>query len=582
MSRRPFFKTMLTLLAATTAATGAGSAYAELANAGAAVPPPPADLVLYNGHVLTPSGWVSAVASSDGAIVALGDDALARASAAANARMIDLHGQTVLPGLHDMHAHPISAGTAEMQCQIAPDSTMERLLATTAACVKAKKPGEWVVGRAYEPAALGAAPNKALLDTIAPDNPVILTDVSIHASWANSAALRLAGITRDTPDPKGGVIDRDANGEPTGILREAAAFIAREKVPAASRADNVRALQWALDKMMSYGIVAFDDALVTTDAAQAYADLADSGKLKPFVRGCLISTDPHLITYRQVYARARFEPTCIKILTDGVPNDSHTAAMLDPYRPVRGVPHDERPNGLLMIPPAQLARDVTRYDAMGFTVKLHAAGDAAVHESLEAIAAARKANGFSGQMHDVAHNSFVAPSDLVRAHDIGATLEFSPYIWFDSPIVRGVQQAVGPERMKRWIPVKEALDAGVFVIPGSDWNVVPSVNPWLAMETLVTRRGPGGSGEPVGLAEAITLQQAFNLFTINSARHMNIADRSGTIEIGKRADLVVVDRDIFAVPVTAVHDTRVVMTIIDGEVVYARPGPDRLPPNEGN
>jgi predicted amidohydrolase YtcJ len=146
--------------------------------------------------------------------------------------------------------------------------------------------------------------------------------------------------------------------------------------------------------------------------------------------------------------------------------------------------------------------------------------------------------------------------------------EFSPYIWFRSPIIEDIEKAIGPERMKRWIPIKDAIDAGAFVVPGSDWAVVPTVNPWIAIETLVTRKQPGGIGEPLGGEEAITLKQAVDMFTINSARQQYASDRLGTIERGKLADLVVIDRNIFEVPITTVHDTKVEMTIINGEIVY--------------
>jgi hypothetical protein len=223
-------------------------------------------------------------------------------------------------------------------------------------------------------------------------------------------------------------------------------------------------------------------------------------------------------------------------MTDGVPTDSHTAATLEDYADTGAGHGDGRDRGMLLIPSEELNEQMIRYDAMGLTVKLHAAGDAAVRQSLDAIAAAREANGLTGLLHDVSHNSFVAPEDLARAAELDAVLEFSPYIWFASPIVESVTQAVGAERMERWIPVREALDAGVFTVVGSDWNVVPSINPWLAMETLVTRRPPEAAGGPrVGGREAITLEEAFAMFTINAAPQMCRADKVGTLEPGKIA-----------------------------------------------
>jgi predicted amidohydrolase YtcJ len=201
-------------------------------------------------------------------------------------------------------------------------------------------------------------------------------------------------------------------------------------------------------------------------------------------------------------------------------------------------------------------------------VKFHAAGDAAVHAALNAIEAARQANGHTGLLHNPGHNSFVQMSDIPRVRQLGAAIEFSPYIWFRSPIIEDIQKAVKPDLMRRWIPIKDALDAGALAVAGSDWAVVPSVNPWIALETMVTRQMPGGAGAPLGEQERITLHQAVEMFTINSARQAYAADRLGSIEVGKLADLIVIDRNIFEVPITMVHETRVLMTIIDGEIVY--------------
>jgi predicted amidohydrolase YtcJ len=247
--------------------------------------------------------------------------------------------------------------------------------------------------------------------------------------------------------------------------------------------------------------------------------------------------------------------------------------MVEPYADVARA-DDLRATGMLMVPAGTLKAAVIDFDRRGLTVKFHAAGDAAVRAGLDAIEAARKANGFSGLLHDVGHNSFVQTSDIARARALGATFEMSPYIWYPNPIIPDIQKAIGPERMKRWIPVKEAIDSGALVVPGSDWAVVPSVDPWLAIETLVTRQKPGGGGEVLGAAEKITLQQAFDLFTVNAARQMGNAMRTGRIERGLLADLVVVDRNPFKIPVTQIHQTRVLKTLINGEVVYEAPHGD--------
>jgi predicted amidohydrolase YtcJ len=536
--------------------------------------PAPADTILTNGHIYTPEGWAEALAISRGAIVAVGDAASVTPHKATKTRIVDLKGATVLPGLHDMHVHPIGAGIDQFRCAIPHGASPQQIFDVTAACVAKAKPGEWVTGRAYEAASFGASPpNKSMLDKIAPNNPVVFEDISGHSSWANSAALKAAGITRATPDPKGGIIERDRAGEPTGVLRESAAGLVRQHVPAPSQERYLQALKWSVDLMASYGITAFKDAGLSTPGAIAYADLADRGELKQRVIGCIMYRDEDLIAQRMLYARDRFSPTCIKIFLDGVPTDGHTAAMVDDYEPLdHGAHGGGREKGILMIHQDQLDTMVTRFDAMGMTVKFHAAGDAAVRAALNAIASARKANGFSGYYHDVGHNSFVQMSDITRARSIEAAFEFSPYIWYPSPIIADIRKAVGEERMKRWIPVKDALDAGALSVPGSDWSVVPSVNPWIAIETLVTRQVPGGGGEILGAQERISLKQAIDMFTRASARQANMDAATGSIETGKWADIIVIDRDVFAIPATDIHKINVLRTFVGGEEIYTASG----------
>ena len=540
-----------------------------------------ADLILRNGEIYTPGGWSQALAVKDGVIISIGDDKTVDQNKTAKTRMMDLRGATVIPGLHDMHVHPTGAGLTQLQCRFPQGSPPQKVIDTIKGCVAKHTKGKWIVGGQWDAASFGSTPpHRSLLDPVSPDNPVVLSDISGHSVWANSKALALAGITRDTPNPKGGIIERDADGEPTGVLREAAAGMVRGAVPSHTEEENVKALSWSLHQMLAQGITSFTDAAVDESTMQAYATLADQGVLKQRVRACIMwrpmnysakqGPPPSPIEHRNLYARDRFKPDCIKIFLDGVPTDGHTAAMVQPYADASH-PEAARARGLLMVPPETLNAAVTDFDARGFTVKFHAAGDAAVREALDAIAAARKANGFSGLLHDPGHNSFVQMSDIRRARAIGATFEMSPYIWYPNPIIPDISKAIGPERMKRWIPVKDAIDAGALVVPGSDWSVVPSVNPWIAIETLITRRKPGGGGKSLGAAEKITLKQAFDMFTVNSARQKGERNITGTIEKGLLADILVLDRNIFKIPVTQIHKTRVKMVLINGEIVYESP-----------
>lgn len=544
-------------------------------DAASAAIPESADLILTGGEIYTPAGWAQALAVKRGVIIAVGDAAVVNRLKAANTQVIALGGAAVVPGLHDMHVHPMGSGQMQTQCLFPQGSSPEQIAATVKGCVAKRGKGAWINGGQWDAASFGKLQvHRSLLDQVAPDNPVALTDISIHAIWLNSKALALAGITKATKDPVGGVIERDANGEPTGVLRESARGLVQGVLPPPTERENLTALNWALSHMLSYGITSLTDAGVDETVLQAYAKLADQGKLKQRVRGCVVwrpsvfaspSTSPDPIELRNLYARDRFKPDCVKIVLDGVPTDGHTAAMLEPYADAKQ--NDPRSKGIAMVPPDVLKKAVVDFDAKGLTVKFHAAGDAAVREGLDAIEAARKANGFSGVLHDVGHNSFVQMSDIRRAKALAATFEMSPYIWYPNPIIPDIAKAIGPERMKRWIPVRDAIESGALVVPGSDWAVVPSVNPWIGIETLVTRQKPGGGGEVLG--EPITLRQAFALFTANAAHQMGNSSKTGSIEVGLLADVLVLDRNPFKIPVTQIHEIKVLKTLVNGEVVYS-------------
>ncbi|HVW70866.1 MAG TPA: amidohydrolase, partial [Steroidobacteraceae bacterium] len=404
-----------------------------------------------NGQIYTPTGWARAMAVDGDHIVALGTVADVSAKAGAGARIVDLGGRTVLPGLADMHVHPLHAGFSARRCQIAQGVSGEQLLSTLADCVKAKKPGEWIIGGQWEAISLGKTPlTKETLDRVSPNNPVLLTDISGHSRWANSRALAIAGVSRDTPNPAGGIIERNAHGEPTGVLRESAATLVDSHVPRPTPEENASALKYALDTLLSQGVTSLADAIVLRETLVAYDTLADHGELKQRVLGCIAYKHApdfeELVSHRQSFARPNFRPDCVKVFMDGVPTDSHTGAMVEPYADTRKSAPDR---GLLLVPPAELNPAVTRWDKMGLVVKFHAAGDQAVRSALDAVEAARKSNGMGGPRHMIGHNTFITAADMPRAKALNATWEFSPYLWYPQPITDDITKAVGAERMKR-------------------------------------------------------------------------------------------------------------------------------------
>ncbi len=535
-------------------------------------PATPAGLILTNGAVHAAEGTVEAVAiAPDGVIIAVGTSRSIDRYRGSSTQVIDLQGDSVLPGFHDMHVHPMGAGLREKQCMFPQGSNLKIIQDTIAACVAERSPGDWISGGQWDASPLGGVPNRGMLDTVSPDNPVVLRDTSGHSTWVNSAALELAGVTRDTPTPVGGVIEKNANGEPTGVFRERASGLVRSNAPSSTFEEQKAALTWAMDKLLSYGITSYTDAGVSSQSAQAYAELADEGTLKQRVRMCLRgrSGGEGIIASRENYARERLFPDCVKLGLDGVPTDSHTAAMLEPYAGTTTADNDAWRLGFLLIQPEQLNQLVTNFDQLGLTVKIHAAGDAAVRAGLDAIEAARSANGPNDQGHNVGHVTFISQEDVPRARELGATYEVSPYLWSPTPINDAITAAAGPKRIQRVWPVRELLESGALVVPGSDWAVVPSPNPWPAIESLVTREVPGG-GASFGKAGAVTIAQALVMFTVNSARQMGFEKITGRIEPDALADLVIVDRNPFETDPNDLHLTVVQKTIINGEVVYTR------------
>ncbi|WP_408591235.1 amidohydrolase [Novosphingobium sp.] len=559
------------------------SAASTLAIASAWAPaqaqPAPVDLVFVHGTVLTPGGSTQALAVAGGTIVAVGTDAEIEALAPAAAQKVDLAGRTVMPGLYDMHVHTYFAGRDKLSCRFAQGAGAAAIAAAVKACAAKAKPGEWIFGGSWVGAAFKPGEqNRRLLDAAAPANPVMLNDESLHSVWVNSRVLEIAGITRATKAPEGGVIDRDAKGEPTGVLREVIARDIERFIPKPSTEMQQAAIKVATDEMLSYGIVGFTDAAVRREMIEGLSGYARSGGLKQYARGCIVwgpnSGDSEgLIPQRQAWSVGRLKLDCVKMFLDGVPLEGRTAVMLAPYEHRGGAHDDQGPGegrGLKLIPEDKLFPAVTAFDRQGIQVKFHAAGDGSVREAVEAIAAARKANGDTGPHHEIGHNTFIDLADVPKGRELHFTWELSPYIWWPTPITSvDIAKAVGPERMKRLWPMRDVVESGANVVVGSDWPVVPSVNPWLAFETLVTRQVPGATGDPINAGQRISREQAMALLTRNGAAEMGRLDRGGTLEPGKLADLIILDRNPMTVPVGEIHQTKVLATYIAGEKVFS-------------
>ena len=562
------------------ARTLTGSLLTLMSAATLAAVPSSADLILQGGHVRTPDGWAESIAVRAGVIVAVGDAAALRGFKGAQTQVIDLQGATVIPGLHDVHVHPLFAGVSERQCKVEQGKTMSAFLAAVKDCTSKAATGTWIRGGQWDAPALGEPMSLERLDAVTGDHPAYFEDSSGHSVWVNSAALRIARVEETTANPPGGVIEHDEHGHLTGVLREDAGLeLLRGKIPKPDAATLRSALQWSHEEMLSHGLTSYTEASVGFTAdfkseMENYKAFSAAKAVMPRATLCLTwgpdSADfERTLVERNLYRSEFVQPDCVKIFLDGVPTESHTAAMLEPYADtVAGRDDEAARRGMLFVSQDVLNAAVTRFDAQGLTVKFHAAGDAAVRSGLDAIAAARSRNGFGGLMHNVGHCTFVSEQDIQRARGMGATFEVSPYLFGPSSINEAIGSAIGPARMERVWPVREMLDAGALVVPGSDWSVVPSVNPWVGIELLVTRQRPGGSADRFAPREAISVQEAIDLFTVNAARQERTSDRLGKIAPGYWADLAVLEENPYAIPATQLHDVHVRLTLVGGAVAY--------------
>ena len=539
-------------------------------------PPDAADTVLINGGIYTVDAersWAQAAAVRDGRIVAVGSNEEILPLKGEATQVIDLTDRMALPGFHDSHVHVASAGLEQMQCPLNDLRSVDEILAAVTACA-ARSKDDWIVGGGWDLSLFeNSSPRKELLDRAAPGRAVILSGADGHSGWASSRALELAGITAKTPSPANGIIQHDAkSGEPSGTLRESAIGLVMDKVPEPSAEMRLEGLKRGLRQVSAVGITSFIEASVGDSDLEAFKAVAQSGELTARTRlsmtyGMFGSDDfEALLARRQQATAPRLRVDAIKIFVDGV-LEGETAALLTPYLTKPGY------LGSITMPAADLNAAVTRFDALGLQVHMHAIGDGAVRAGLDAFAAAQAANGVKDNRHHISHLQLIHSDDIPRFKELGVAANFQSFwAWPDDYIMKLNLPQVGPERVNRMYPIGSVHRAGGRVVGGSDWSV-STVNPLPAIQVALTRQDPDGVRTDVlNESERVDLATMIAAYTIEGAWLMHQEKETGSIEAGKAADFVVLEKDLFKIPAGQVGGVRVDLTMLEGEVLYRRSG----------
>lgn len=535
----------------------------------------PADIAFKGGAVYALDAartWSQAVAIRAGRVVFVGSDQDLKAYIGRTTRVVELKGRMLMPAFQDAHIHPISAGIEANTCDLNGSKTAAEYVAAIKKYADQHPDASWITGGGWLMSAFGPGgmARRELLDAVVPDRPVYLSSSDGHTVWVNSKALELAHITNQTPDPVDGRIDRDPKtGAAIGSLQEGANAPVAALVPPATAAQRQEGLRYAVKLLNGYGITAIQDADVDEDDLKTYQALDQHGELSLRVVAAIwwehrngLEQIDNIKRLRGKYTGGHIDARTVKIMQDGV-MENYTAVLLQPYLKPGNV------YGIPMVPPQQLKQIVTRLDAEGFQVHFHAIGDGAVRQALDAVEAARDKNGELGHRHHIAHLELIDPKDVSRFRELGVIANFQPlWAFADEYITKLTMPFLGAERSSRLYPIGSLYRSGAVVAFGSDWSV-SSPNPLEEIKVAVTRMGPRGETHtPFLPAERINLPEALAAFTINAAYTNRLEKQTGSIEVGKFADLVVLDRNLFAIAPADISNAQVLVTLFQGRTVH--------------
>lgn len=548
-----------------------------------------ADFILHNGRIYTldrAHPWASAVAIRNGEFIAVGNDAAVEPHRGSSTKLVDLRGAMAMPGIVDIHTHMLMGGQAEMfDLKFSSAFEVDEICAAVRAWAEKSKPGAWIVGAQFgtdKLSSLNTAASLAKLDAASLGHPVLLREDSRHNRWCNSEALRRCGITKDTPDPTKGEIGHDPQtGELTGILIETAAgLVERVLGDSGHYTDEMdqAAMARSISTLNSFGVTAFLEAASMKPILMALKGLDDRGLLTAWAGCSMPGVEPNfmfgiagdeLFAMREQFRSRHVKPDFAKFYLDGVPG-TKTAAFHEPYLadPIRGCCF--RGSTMLTVP--DLIRWLGKCEKLGLSAKIHCAGDAAVTQALDAVEVVRSFNGPTELKHQIAHASYIIPEDIKRFAELGVTADLSPMIWYPTFFLEGHRVAMGAERAERFWPNRDLLESGALISGGSDWPVIPNPDPWTGMEGLVTRRNPSGKFGDSTLwpEQALDVGAALEIYTLNGARAMRLDHVTGSIEVGKSADMIVIDRNPFEIRSDEIADIKVITTYFEGSPVYER------------
>jgi predicted amidohydrolase YtcJ len=539
--------------------------------------PTPADLVVH-GSVWTGDAartWAHGVAVRGNRIVALGSPADLAELVGPATRVVDAGGKLVTAGFQDSHIHAPFAGRNMLHVYLLDTHGRENYLAAVREYADAHPEREWITGGGWAMEFFpGGNPYKDDLDAIVPDRPVFLFNKDTHGAWVNSRALEIAGIDDSVADPADGRYERDADGRLTGMLHEGAAYSFEDRfVPKPEHEEWKAAILGAQAYLHRLGITAWQDAWVTPATLDAYADLAREDRLTARVVGALwwdrhrgVEQIPDLVQQRARATVGRFSPTTVKMMTDGV-LENYTGSLLAPYCDGCGGHTDN--TGLQFIEAEVLDAALEQLTGLGFQVHLHTIGDRAVRLALDAIEHAISVHGRHDLRHHLAHVQVVHPDDVPRFRALDAVVN-AQTLWAqsDAQMDELTVPFLGDDRVRQMYLFGDLARSGAVLAMGSDWPV-SSADPLEQMEVAVTRVGAEDRTRAPFLPEqALSLAQALAGFTSGSA-YVNHDDHdAGTLEVGKRADLVVIDRDLFAPDAGPIGDASVELTVANGVVVH--------------